>query len=99
MTEQVTRHRGAVRDENGKLTAATDVTLTAKKVAPGGGSEYAERSRDGENTAFTVFFAPGVDVVNSDELTVREQRCTVVVNDWRGSGRGGLEVLCARSQG
>lgn len=99
MSEQVVRHRGGGRDEDGKLTAAVDVPLTAMEVAPGGGSAYAERAREGETIAFTVYFAPGTDLTNSDELTVRGQRFSIIVNDWRASGRGGLEVLCTRSQG
>ncbi|MGE2714198.1 hypothetical protein ACQI4L_09085 [Mycolicibacterium litorale] len=100
MSEQVIRHRGARRDENGKFTPATDEPLTATVVAPGGGSEHVERSRTGETTAFTVYFIGGADVVNGDELTVRGQRFSIIVNDWRGSGRGGgLEVLCTRAQG
>ncbi|MFV8181852.1 hypothetical protein ACNQQN_24825 [Mycobacteroides chelonae] len=39
MSEQVIRHRGAGRDENGQLTQATDTALTAVAVAPGSGSQ------------------------------------------------------------
>lgn len=99
MTEQVIRQRGGGRDENGKLIAASAATLTAIAVAPGAGSERLERARDGEDIAFTVYFTPGTDVVNSDELTVRGKRFRIIVNDWLLSGRGGLEVLCTRGQG
>lgn len=99
MSEQVTRHRGGGRDENGELIEATDAPLTAIAVAPRGGSESAERARDGETIACTVYFVPGTDVVNSDELTVRGERFGVIVNDWLLEGRGGLEVLCTRGQG
>lgn len=99
MSEQVIRHRGGGRDENGQLTPATDTPLTTIAIAPGGGSEYVERLRDGESIAYTVYFQTGVDVVNSDELTVRAERFSVIVNDWRLSDFGGLEVLCNRGQG
>lgn len=101
MTETVTRHRGGGRDENGQLIPATDEPLTPIAIAPGAGSEYAERSREGESTAYTVYFQTGTDVVNSDEITVRGDRFGVIVNDWRSpwTGRGGLEVLCTRAQG
>lgn len=101
MTETVTRHRGGGRDENGQLIPATNVSLTAFAVAPGGGSEFVERARDGESTAFAVYFDTGTDVVDSDELTVRGERFSVIVNDWRSpwAEHGGLEVLCTRGQG
>lgn len=99
MTEHVTRHRGGGRDENGHLTLATDESLTAIAIAPGAASEYADRAREGESIAHTVYFELGTDLVNSDELTVRGARYGIVVNDWRISGRGGLEVLCTRGQG
>jgi hypothetical protein len=99
VTEQVVRHRGGGRDEDGAWIAATDTPLAAMFVAPGTGSQFAERARDGESTAFTVYFQPGTDVVSSDELTVRGNRFSVIVNDWTTAGRGGLEVLCTRSQG
>lgn len=100
-TETVIRHRGAVRDENGKLLDAVDADLLAIAVAPGGGSETAVLSRDGEDIACTVYFPLGVDVVNSDELTVRGERFHIVVNDWHVEGLdpSGLEVLCTRGQG
>jgi hypothetical protein len=99
VSEQVIRHRGAGRDENGQLTPETNAPLTPIAIAPGGGSAFVERSRDGESTAFTVYFPPKTDVINSDELTVRGQRFSVIVNGWSLSGRGGLEVLCTRGQG
>ena len=104
MSEQVTRHRGGGRDENGELIATTDATLWAIGVAPGGGtsrggSEILARARNGEEIECVVYFMIGTDVVNSDELTVRGQRFRVIVNDWQMSGRGGLEVLCTRGQG
>lgn len=102
MTEQVTRHRGAARDENGKLIAAANTPLTVIAIAPKGGAETAERERDNENIACTVYFPLGTDVINSDELTVRGERFHIVVNDWRSpwtTDVGGLEVLCTRGQG
>lgn len=99
MTEQVTRHRGGGRDENGQIVAATNTSLSAIAVAPGAGSQRLERGRDGEDIAATVYFKVGTDVVNSDELTVRGERYRIVVNDWQFGGRGGLEVLCVRGQG
>lgn len=105
MTETVTRHRGAGRDENGQLIPATDEPLTPSEIpglgsliAPGGGTEHVERLRDGETIACTVYFPLGTDIINSDELTVRGERFSVIVNDWR-TPIGGLEVLCTRGQG
>lgn len=107
MSEKVIRHRGGGRDENDELIPPADDLITAMLVAPGVGSQFAARGRDGENIACTVYFAIGTDVVNSDELTVRGERFAVIVNDWhvstsatgRPTGRGGLEVLCTRGQG
>lgn len=97
--DTVTRHRGGGRDENGQLIAATNATLRAIAVAPGGGTQKVERLRDGETIACTVYFKIGTDIVNSDELTVRGERFRIIVNDWQLGGRGGLEVLCVRGQG
>lgn len=104
MSEQVIRHRGAGRDENGQLIPATDTTLTAIAVAHGSGSQSGQghrqdRARSGEDIACTVYFNPGADLINSDELTVRGKRYPIIVNDWMLSGRGGLEVQCTRGQG
>lgn len=100
MSEEVIRHRGRSRDENGQLTPEVpDEPLPTIAIAPGGGSEFVERLRDGETLACIVYFATGTDVVNSDELTVRGERFGVIVNDWRLAGFGGLEVLCTRGQG
>lgn len=99
MSEQVIRHRGGGRDENGQLTPAADVPLTPLVIAPGGGSSYVERLREGESIAFTVYFPAKTDITTDDELTVRGERFSIVVNDWSLSGRGGLEVLCTRGQG
>lgn len=96
MTEQVIRHRGGGRDKRGQLIPATDAPMTALEVAPGGGSESVERGRDSESTACTVFFDADADIVNADELTVRGERFSIVVNDWRPAG---FEVLCNRGQG
>lgn len=102
-SEAVIRHRGAIRDENGTFTADSDpVTLMAIGVAPGGGSDRTgERERSGEDIACTVYFPPGTDVVNGDELTVRGKRFQIVVNDWQLASTpvGGLQVECVRSQG
>ena len=43
--------------------------------------------------ALTVYFTSGVDLVNTDELTVRGQRYQIVVNRW-DLGRGFGLVLC-----
>jgi hypothetical protein len=99
VTEQVIRHRGGGRDENGQVVAASPTPLVALEVAPGGGSKFVEQSRDGETVECTVYFAPGTDIVKGDELTVRGERFNIIVNDWRSGGRGGLEVLCTRGQG
>lgn len=108
MAEQVIRHRGARRDENGQLTADSSVPLTAFAVAPGtggasagtsGGSDRRERGRTGSDSAYVVYFLGGADVVSDDELTVRGKRYNITVNDWHFDGLGGLEVLCTRGQG
>lgn len=109
MSETVIRHRGARRDENGKLiTAPSSVPLTAFSVAPGtggtsagtsGGSDRRERGRTGSDSAYVVYFLGAADVVSDDELTVRGNRYQITVNDWHQGGRGGLEVLCTRGQG
>jgi hypothetical protein len=100
-SEAVIRHRGAVRDENGKLAADTPVTLLAFAVAPGGGSERGELSRSGEEIDCTVYLPVGTDITNSDELTVRGKRFQIIVNKWQigSSVTGGMEVLCVRGQG
>lgn len=102
--EQVTRHRGGVRDENGEIIPATDTPLTAIGVAPGiypapSAQETISKGRDSENIGAVVYFTLGTDVVNSDELTVRGERYRIVVNEWRMRDRGGLEVVCSRGQG
>lgn len=104
MSEKVTRHRGGGRDENGQLVDAVSSTLTAIGVAPGtyttaGQADRIERGRDGETVICTVYFRPGTDLTNDDELTVRGERYRIIVNDWLMSGRGGLEVLCSRGHG
>lgn len=99
MTEQVIRHRGGGRDTKGRIIPAVESPLLAMAVAPGPGSERIERQRSGEDIAFTVYFPPGTDLINSDELSVRGNRFRIIVNDWRMGGRGGLEVLCTRGQG
>lgn len=96
MSEQVTRHRDGGRDENSKWTPGGGVPLPAMEVAPRGGSGRTERGRDGEDIACTVYFPAGTDVKNDDELTVRSERFSIIVNDW---GSAGLEVLCVRGQG
>lgn len=106
--EQVIRHRGGDRDENDQIIpAAADETLTAIGVAPGGssgvpgGSIHLERGRTGEEVTYTVYFVPGTDLTNTDELTVRGERFRIFVNDWRSTtpSLGGLEVHCTRGQG
>lgn len=100
-SEEVIRHRGGQRDEDGKLSTGASATLMAIAVAPGGGSDRAERSRSGEDIDCIVYFPLDTDIVNGDELTVRGQRFQIVVNNWQigSSTTGGVEVLCKRSQG
>lgn len=99
MSDEVIRHRGGGRDENGQLTPTSDVPLTPLAIAPGGGTQNAQRLREGETIACTVYFPGDTDIVNSDELTVRGDRYAIIVNDWSLAGRGGVEVLCTRGQG
>lgn len=104
MSEQVIRHRGGGRDEDGKIVPATDTPLAAIAVAPSWYPAMASREtitvgRVSEEIGAVVYFPPGTDVVNSDELTVRGERYRIVVNDWTLQGRGGLEVVCTRGQG
>lgn len=95
--ESVTRHRGGGRDEDGKIIPATAATLMARKVAPGVSSRWSARDHEGLAVALTVYFTSPVDLVNSDELTVRGNRYQIVVNEWH-IGRGLLEVLCTRGE-
>jgi len=100
MSEQVTRHRGPTRDDDGKLVAATDTSLTAFEVAPGGSTRSSERARDdGLVIAHTVYFLEAVDLTNDDRLTVRGESWRIVVNEWTFGGFDGREVLCTRGQG
>jgi hypothetical protein len=104
VSEQVIRHRGGGRDENGGLVGGTPTPLTAIAVAPSWypattSRERIDNHRDGEDIGATVYFAPGTDLINSDQLTVRGERYRIVVNDWQMQGRGGLEVVCQRGQG
>lgn len=98
-----TRHRGAERDEDGKIigNAAGD-TIMAIAVAPGGGDQRIALARNGLDVAATVYYPAGTDLVNTDELTVRGVRYKkIIVNVWQidGVDTGGVEVLCIRSQG
>ena len=95
--ESVTRHRGGGRDEDGKIIPVTSTALTARKVAPGASSRWTARDHEGLSVALTVYFTSGVDLVNTDELTVRGQRYQIVVNEW-DLGRGLVEVLCTRGE-
>jgi hypothetical protein len=102
--EQVIRHRGGGRDENGELVAASSAPLLAIGVAPGiypasNSRERVDNHRDGEDIGAVVYFPLGTDLVSSDELTVRGERFRIVVNEWRLQDRGGLEVVCQRGQG
>lgn len=103
MTETVTRHRGAIRDEDGRYVPGSDAPLEAFAVAPTGGYHQVQQTREGEDIACTVYFTDFVDLVNADELTVRGNRYAVIVNEWRSPWPagvdGGLEVLCTRGQG
>jgi len=105
MSEQVIRHRGAGRDENGQIVPGDDAPLLALGVAPGiypapSSQRRVSRGREGEDIGAVVYFAPGTDLDDStDELTVRGERYQIVVNDWQTQGRGGLEVACSRGQG
>lgn len=99
MAEQVTRHRGGYRDDDGKFVAGSDATLYAWSVAPGGSARYTERAREGLSVSFTVYFTRPVDLTNDDELTVRGERYQIIVNEWRKGQVDGREVLCTRGQG
>lgn len=103
MTEQVIRHRGYTRDTKGKYTGGTDVPLQAIEVAPGASNRQGrviQQARDGETIAATVYFEPGTDVQDGDDLTVRNMRYRTIVNGWLpDDGLGGFEVLCTRGQG
>ncbi len=106
MTEQVIRHRGVGRDENGQLiAAASDTPLTAIGVAPGfyPASQSEKRvsaRREGQDIGAVVYFPTGTDLDDStDELTVRGERYRIIVNDWQMQGRGGLEVVCVQGKG
>ncbi len=98
MSETVTRHRGGGRDEDGKIIPSTSTPLKAFRVAPGASRRYTERAREGLDIAMTVYFPRPVDLVNTDELTVRGERYQVVVNSWRSGRFDGQEVLCTRGE-
>ena len=95
--EPVIRHRGGGWDEDGKLIPSTTTTLKARKVAPGASSRWTARDHEGLCVALTVYFTSHVDLVNTDELTVRGERYQIVVNQW-DLGRGLFEVLCTRGE-
>lgn len=101
MTEIVVRHRNGGRDKNSAWLPGSDAELVAFAVAPSGGSDFVAREREGEQVACAVYFIDPVDIVSSDELTVRGERFQVTVNVWRSpwTNRGGVEVLCKRGQG
>lgn len=107
MTEQVIRHRGGGRDENGQLItpAEPDTPLLAIGVAPSiypapGSQRRVSDRREGQDIGAVVYFPLGTDLDDStDELTVRGERYQIVVNDWQMQGRGGLEVVCVRGIG
>lgn len=100
--ELVTRHRGPMRDEDGKVIPAADVPLRARAVEPGTGSRVTRRAGNGQRVQCTVYFWPAVDLTNDDELTVRGTRYKLDVGEWRsahGTGRSGTEVLCTSGKG
>jgi hypothetical protein len=104
--EQVIRHRGVGRDEDGKLIpGASDTPLMAIGVGPGFGpapqsQKRVSDRREGEDIGAVVYFPPGTDLDDStDELTVRGTRYRITVNDWQMQGRGGLEVVCVQGKG
>jgi hypothetical protein len=105
MSEQVIRHRGAGRDENGQLIPGSDEPLMAIGVAPGvypgpASERTISRGRNSTDLGAVVYFPPGTDLDDStDELTVRGERYQIVVNDWQAQGWGGLEVACSRGEG
>ena len=75
MSELVIRHRGAVRDEDGKLTdSEPDVTLMTIGVAPGGGvasgsaGHRLDRGRSGEDIACTVYLYSPAPVVENGKI-------------------------------
>jgi hypothetical protein len=105
VSEQVIRHRGAGRDEDGQLVPGSDDPLVAIGVAPGiypgpASDRRISRGRNGTVIGAVVYFLPGTDLDDStDELTVRGERYQIVINDWQMQGRGGLEVVCSRGEG
>lgn len=100
VTEVVIRHRGAVRDENGALTADTAVEVGAFAVEPGGGAHRTGTARDGEDTTCTVYLPYDTDIADGDGLTVRGRRYSrITVKSWDFGGLSGVEVVCQRSQG
>ncbi|EFG75249.1 hypothetical protein HMPREF0591_4812 [Mycobacterium parascrofulaceum ATCC BAA-614] len=104
MTEQVIRHRGAFRDENGKWNPGSDDPLDAIAVAPGvypapQSQSRTSTGRRGEDLGAVVYFPLGTDLTDDDELTVRDTRYRIVVNVWEMNGQGGLEVACSAGMG
>ena len=91
MSESVTRHRFADSDDP---VADVDEPLTPLGVAPGATAEYAQKARDGARIAYSLYFLPAVDVLNTDEMTVRGTRFPVQVEQWSFNGVTGTVVLC-----
>lgn len=102
MPEQVIRHRGPMRDEDGKVVPASNVALTARAVEPQAGAWALDREGSKQRAKLAVYFWPAVDLTNDDELTVRGTRYKIDVGDWQsafGTGRGGMRVFCTSGSG
>jgi len=63
-------------------------------VAPGATAEYAAKARNGASIAYSLYFLPAVDVLDTDEVTVRGTRFPVQVEQWVFGGVTGTVVLC-----
>ncbi|MGW5377443.1 hypothetical protein ACWESM_18555 [Nocardia sp. NPDC003999] len=103
MSVPVIRHRGGGYDDDGNPIPWVDHPLEADAVAPGPGSPYADRARDGETVARVVYFRPAVDLTERDELTVDGRRYRLEVDQWRPrrgrASRTGTVAICTAREG
>jgi hypothetical protein len=102
MPEPVTRHRGGGFDDDDDPIPYVDAPLTAYAVAPGATAEYIARGRNGARIEYSVYFIPPVDLVDTDQMTVRGGRFDVQVEQWISPyvpSHAGTVALCTRGEG
>ena len=101
MSETVIRHRGGGMDDDGNPVPWVDTAIVVRAVAPGATAEYVDRGRNGQRVEYSIYTTPAVDITNEDEVTVRDRRFLVQVEDWRSprTRRTGTVVLCSSGEG